>query len=85
MNAIENGQKYTSTINPMYPIPPSEHLLEMKKCRQCSVEFPITDKDMEFYEKISPVLSIASFGKEVTRNEAEDFPVSESTKLLIAE
>ena len=69
----------------MYPIPPSEHLVEMRKCRQCMIEFPITDKDMEFYSKVSPVLSIASFWKEVLRNEAEDFPVSESTKSLIAE
>ena len=69
----------------MYPIPPSEQLVEERKCRQCSAEFPITDKDMEFYEKLSPVFPIASFGKEVPRNEAEDFPVSESTKLLITE
>ena len=39
----------------MYPIPPSEHLLEERKCRQCSTPFPITDTDMEFYGKVSPV------------------------------
>ena len=38
----------------MYPIPSSEHLVEIKKCRKCTGEFPITDKDMEFYEKVSP-------------------------------
>lgn len=38
----------------MYPIPPNEHLIELRTCRQCSMEFPITDKDMEFYEKVSP-------------------------------
>lgn len=39
----------------MYPIPPSEHLVESRKCRQCAGEFPITDKDMEFYAKVSPI------------------------------
>ncbi len=38
----------------MYPIPLSELLVEEKKCRQCSTPFPITDKDMEFYSKVSP-------------------------------
>ena len=38
----------------MYPIPPNEHLVETKVCKQCSVSFPITDKDMEFYKKVSP-------------------------------
>ena len=37
-----------------YPIPPSEHLVEMKICRQCSTDFPITDRDIEFYSKVSP-------------------------------
>ncbi len=39
----------------MYPIPSNEHLVENRKCRQCAAVFPITDKDMEFYEKVSPV------------------------------
>ena len=39
----------------MYPIPPSEHLVENRVCRKCQVNFPITDKDMEFYVKVSPV------------------------------
>ena len=39
----------------MYPIPPNEHLVETKVCKQCNISFPITDKDMEFYEKVSPV------------------------------
>jgi hypothetical protein len=38
----------------MYPIPPSEHLVENRICKKCSRTFPITDKDMEFYEKVSP-------------------------------
>ena len=41
----------------MYPIPPSEHLIETRSCRQCSSLFPITNKDMEFYEKVSPSFS----------------------------
>ncbi len=39
----------------MYPIPPSEHLVELRTCRQCSADFPITDRDMEFYSKVSPI------------------------------
>lgn len=39
----------------MYPIPPSETLIETKVCRHCQASFPITDKDLEFYEKVSPV------------------------------
>lgn len=39
----------------MYPIPPGEHLIETRTCKFCHGEFPITDKDMSFYEKVSPV------------------------------
>ena len=39
----------------MFPIPPDEHLIEERVCKHCSVVFPITDKDMEFYDKVSPV------------------------------
>lgn len=38
----------------MYPIPPGEHLVENKTCKKCTAVFPITDKDMEFYTKVSP-------------------------------
>ena len=41
----------------MYPIPPNEILVETRTCRFCSVSFPITDKDLEFYEKVSPVFN----------------------------
>lgn len=41
----------------MYPIPPTEHLIETKTCRHCGVSFPITDKDMGFYDKVSPVFA----------------------------
>ena len=57
----------------MYPIPPSENLVELRTCRQCSADFPITDKDVEFYSRVSPSFPIASFWKEVPTEEAEDF------------
>jgi len=41
----------------MYPIPPTETLVETKTCKHCGVSFPITDKDLEFYEKVSPVFN----------------------------
>jgi uncharacterized protein YbaR (Trm112 family) len=41
----------------LYPIPPSEKLVETKSCKHCNTSFPITDKDLEFYEKISPVFA----------------------------
>ena len=41
----------------MYPIPHTETLIQTKTCRHCSVPFPITDKDLEFYEKVSPTFN----------------------------
>ena len=35
----------------------NEKIVEEKKCRKCSSLFTITDKDLEFYEKISPVFN----------------------------
>ena len=29
-------------------------IIEIKTCKKCSVNFNITDKDLEFYKKISP-------------------------------
>ncbi|USN57706.1 MAG: hypothetical protein H6767_04930 [Candidatus Peribacteria bacterium] len=31
-----------------------ETVVETKTCKHCSVNFDITDKDVEFYEKVSP-------------------------------
>jgi len=31
-----------------------ENIIETKQCKQCQVDFHITDKDLEFYEKVSP-------------------------------
>ena len=36
-------------------IPPGEKIVETKKCRLSGKEFIITDRDLEFYDKISPV------------------------------
>jgi hypothetical protein len=41
----------------MHPILSGETIVETKTCPHCSEEFPITDKDLEFYEKASPVFS----------------------------
>ena len=38
-------------------IPPNEKIIETKKCRISGQEFFVTDKDLEFYDKISPVFS----------------------------
>lgn len=38
----------------MYPIPPNEHLVENRICKKCNIPFPITEKDKEFYAKVSP-------------------------------
>jgi len=31
-----------------------EKNIQIKNCNQCEAEFQITDKDLEFYEKVSP-------------------------------
>ena len=59
----------------MYPIPPSEHLVENKICKQCQVTFPITDKDMEFYEKVSPVFPIPLQSEGVSRSDGVVVPL----------
>jgi hypothetical protein len=41
----------------MYSIPPTEKLIEIKTCKHCQTSFPITDKDMEFYAKVSPIFN----------------------------
>lgn len=38
----------------MFLVPDNETLIETKACKHCGVSFPITDKDLEFYEKVSP-------------------------------
>ena len=36
-------------------LPPGEKIVETKKCRLSGKEFFVTDKDLEFYNKISPI------------------------------
>ncbi|MCB9806324.1 hypothetical protein H6768_00150 [Candidatus Peribacteria bacterium] len=36
-------------------IPPGEKIIETKKCRLSGKEFFVTDKDIEFYDKVSPI------------------------------
>jgi hypothetical protein len=36
-------------------IPPGEKIIETKKCRLSGQEFFVTNKDLEFYDKISPI------------------------------
>jgi hypothetical protein len=38
-------------------IPPGEKIVETKKCRISGQNFFVTDKDLEFYDKISPIFS----------------------------
>ena len=34
-----------------------EAIIETRTCRQCSTPFTITDRDMAFYEKVSPIFA----------------------------
>jgi len=36
-------------------IPPGEKIVDTKKCRISGQEFFVTDRDLEFYDKISPI------------------------------
>ena len=36
-------------------VPPGEKIVETKKCRLSGREFFVTDKDLEFYDKVSPI------------------------------
>ncbi len=33
----------------------NEKVVEIKQCKHCSCKFDISDKDLEFYEKVSPI------------------------------
>jgi hypothetical protein len=41
----------------MSMLPPNEKIIETKKCRISGQQFFVTDKDLEFYEKISPTFA----------------------------
>ena len=34
-----------------------ETLIETRVCKKCSVQFPITDRDVQFYDSVSPVIA----------------------------
>lgn len=36
---------------------PNENIIQSKICKHCQNPFTITDKDLEFYDKISPVIA----------------------------
>ncbi|MEI6711115.1 MAG: hypothetical protein WCK88_02500 [bacterium] len=36
-------------------IPPGEKIIETKKCRISGQEFFVTNKDLEFLDKVSPI------------------------------
>lgn len=38
-------------------VPPGENIIETRKCLLSGEEFVITDKDLEFYYKISPIFN----------------------------
>ena len=38
------------------------NIVEKKQCKQCQISFDITDKDLEFYEKVSPVFDGKRYG-----------------------
>lgn len=38
-------------------IPPGETVVETKPCRSCGTSFVVTDRDMDFYDRISPVFA----------------------------
>ena len=35
----------------------NEIVVEHKNCKQCDIQFEITDKDLEFYDKVSPIFN----------------------------
>jgi hypothetical protein len=35
----------------------NEKIVETKTCKHCNTLFEITNKDLEFYEKVSPVFA----------------------------
>jgi hypothetical protein len=53
-----------------------EKVIHTKTCKQCNSSFLITDKDLEFYDKVSPSFpksSLVPLIKGEARNEQGDF------------
>ena len=42
-------------------IPPGQKIMETKKCKISGKDFFVTDKDLEYYDKKSPVFSGAKY------------------------
>ncbi|MDC0506215.1 hypothetical protein OAN96_01320 [Candidatus Gracilibacteria bacterium] len=40
---------------------PNEKVAEAKTCQKCQISFDVTDKDLEFYDKVSPVFNGKKF------------------------
>ncbi|USN59161.1 MAG: hypothetical protein H6767_03615 [Candidatus Peribacteria bacterium] len=53
-----------------------EKIVETKTCKHCSVSFDITDKDLEFYEKVSPVFHSSVIASETKQSDDERSPHS---------
>jgi len=54
----ENEKVNSTTPGCLHPgVKHDEKIVETKTCKHCGASFDITDKDMEFYEKVSPVFT----------------------------
>ncbi|NUJ97751.1 hypothetical protein HGA92_03100 [Candidatus Gracilibacteria bacterium] len=53
----------------------NEKIIETRICKHCGVSFDITDKDLEFYEKVSPVFQRLVSLKETSLN-GENIPLN---------
>jgi len=53
---FENEKVNSTTPGCLHPgVKHDEKVVETKTCKHCGASFDITDKDLEFYEKVSPV------------------------------
>jgi hypothetical protein len=53
-----------------------EKIVETKTCRHCGESFDITDKDLEFYEKVSPVFPLSQPFPQREKGEKENIPLN---------
>ena len=52
---FENEKVNSTTPECLHPgVKYDEKIIETKKCKHCGGSFDITDKDLLFYEKVSP-------------------------------
>ena len=50
----------------------SEKIVETKVCKHCGCQFNITDKDLEFYEKVSPIFTMQNSKCKIERKWIKD-------------